>query len=99
MSSSHVERDQVAQRLAPVAIRREPVPTGAQPVREQLGERRVTLHEDHLWHVAPDRQRFDDACGSRGLRRGWRRARWETDLHLRPRGGRLWTRDLESEQL
>src|SRR5437879_6966546 len=31
--------------------RQEPVPVRAQPVLEQLGERRVVLHVDHLGHL------------------------------------------------
>ena len=70
MRAVHVERQQLAQRVPPVTIRQEPVPVRAQPVLEQLGERRVVLHVDHLGHLGGAGRRDDGRLRGLGGRRG-----------------------------
>src|SRR5439155_1333308 len=65
MRAPHVEREQLAQRIPPVTICQKPIPVRAQPVREQLGERRVVLHIDHFRHLQGVARR-DGAGGGRG---------------------------------
>src|SRR5439155_801019 len=90
MRAPHVEREQLAQRIPPVAIRQEPVPMRAQPVLEQLGERRVVLHIDHFRHVQGVARRDGRRCRFGGNRRRGscgRRGRRGRSGH-RGRGGR-----------
>src|SRR2546426_3795884 len=51
MCALHVEGDQLAQRVAAVAIRPEAIAAGLQPVGEELRERGVVLEHDELGHV------------------------------------------------
>src|SRR6266550_3547489 len=70
MRAVHIERQQLAQRVPPVTIRQEPVPVRAQPVLEQLGERRVVLHVDHLGHLGGAGRRDDGRLRGLGGQRG-----------------------------
>src|SRR5256886_1985456 len=70
MRALHIERQQLAQRVPSVPIRQEPVPVRAQPVLEQLGERRVVLHVDHLRHLVGAGRRDDGRLRGLGGQRG-----------------------------
>src|SRR2546426_6785462 len=83
MCALHVEGDQLAQRVAAVAIRPEAIAAGLQPVGEELRERGVVLEHDELGHV----RGLDGRSGGRhrlGERGGRGRGR-----------GRLWHRHLD----
>src|SRR5467141_3667829 len=73
-SSLHVQRQQLAQRLATIAIRQEPIGPRLQSILEQFGERRIVFYEDHLRDRRSDLDglRFGIRLGDRLRLDGWR---------------------------